>query len=332
MGVIGNSLTIANQYYSENFLGTAIVSIAFTFLFLHYEATAHEHITNWVFILLICLNVAIFTILGLFCAWINFMSPTNPTINNVEIGGFSSDFIVKLTYITIQFLSIVHGFIVYIRSLSTVMKIHRITKIVATKMEISCLILLMLYKICFLISLLTDIQSRTGIIKTMGLVFFIIGLFILLFTYIVYPDYLYLLPFPIYCIMLYNKSGILIYNRQFHQINKDKDNAMDNDLMTGMFTAISSLMDETLGKGAILKHFDADKYQIYFKQLPKQSGTLAVIASGNTSLFESSLKRFVRSISDSIIEKICYVATNLNALRPILDDLIKTNFPFVFFD
>jgi len=127
--------------------------------------------------------------------------------------------------------------------------------------------------------------------------------------------------------MLYNKNGLLCYSRKVQQKRLGMD---EKDLIiSGAFTAISALINETLGSQAKIRHINAQQFQIYFNTLPNEVGSFVVIAYGATGLFEKSLNRFISMMTMSFFESLNSAGTEMEALEREIDDMIKDAFPYI---
>ena len=163
----------------------------------------------------------------------------------------------------------------------------------------------------------------------LGLITAILGVLLLVFNYALHSDYLYFLPFPIHTFMIYNKIGLLCYSRLVKpsdEFNEDK-----GMLMSGAFSAISAMIQESLGSQAKIQHINAQQYQIFFIPIGNDEGTLVVISYGESGLFKKSLKRFISIFDRGLVEEINYSHSDINALEPKLDKVIQKSYPYVKF-
>lgn len=285
------------------FLGILLVSISFLFIFLHYEMISREKANIIVCGFLIGLNITIFSLIIIYLIY---------NLNSYSI------------YYTIRFLCSLCGITAMIRSIIIIYRVNHLAKINATKLELFFGGFIFTYRFVFLIR---DVFGIFEVLLTyIGLISSIIGILILLLNYIIHPDYIYLLPFPIHSFMLYNESGLLIYNKRVH-IEAFKEN-FQGILITGVFTAISALIQESLGTGAKLKQINAEQYQIYFINLPRKKGTLAIISLGSTHFFKKSLNRFAQAIPDALLEKMNIIGINLKKIEPEIDLILNNSFSY----
>lgn len=304
-GLTGNFLaSIPLMSNISLFLGILLVSISFLFIFLHYEMISREKANIIVFGFLFGLNITILSLIIMYSIF--------------NLSSYS-------IYYTIRFLCSLCGITAMIRSINIIYRVNHLAKINATKLELFFGGFFFTYRFVFLIR---DVFGIFEVLLTyIGLISSIIGILILLLNYIIHPDYIYLLPFPIHSFMLYNESGLLIYSKRVH-IEAFKEN-FKGILITGVFTAISSLIQESLGTGAKLKQINAEQYQIYFVNLPRKKGTLAIISLGSTHFFKKSLNRFAQAIPDTLLEKMNIIGINLKKIEPEIDLILNNSFSYV---
>jgi hypothetical protein len=255
-----------------------------------------------------------------------------PAMNRIDsINSLSilknSDFVFNVGVTLASYLQTIMSIIIFGRAVYIINKINKLAKIKATRIELIGLILLLIYRSIFLLRNLVNPAIYMGVM-TMGLIISIIGLLILIGNYVRNSEYIYLLPFPIHSVMVYSKSGLLCYIRKFERLTPDMENK--DILMTGAFTAIAALIQETLGSQAKIQHINAQQYQIFFNRLPNDSGNLVVISYGETAFFHKSLVRFVKTIDATLLEEI-NSSNDLNLLESKIDILIKKAFPYVNF-
>jgi len=304
--MIGNTLaSLSLDYNLFFFLGIFLVSVSFLFIFLHYEMISREIPHIFINSFLMGLNIAIFTLII--------------TYSIYNLDGL-------LIYRIIRPLCSLCCITAIIRSMFIIYKVHSLAKITATKIELCAIGFLFIYRFVFLIRDFFGIFGSL-LLSGIGLIFSILGILFLLINYIIHPDYIYRLPFPIHSFMLYNEGGLLIYRKRVHiEVFKDE---FQEILIAGAFTAISTLIQETLGTGAKLKQINAEQYQIYFINLPRKKGTLTIISLGSTHFFKKSLKRFANAIPDTLLEKINIIGINLKAIEPKIDLILSNSFPYI---
>jgi len=218
--------------------------------------------------------------------------------------------------------------VIFFRALYVDAKIHMLSKSTPTLIDTFAVALLLAYRVIYLPRLFIS-SEVWNLISTVALMLSIIGIFMMIGNYIAHPGYVFFLPFPIHNFMLYNSAGILCYSRKVAQIEPEMEQR--DLLISGAFTAISALIQETLGSDADIRHINAKVYQIYFNKLPGDSGTLVAISYGNIKLLSDSLKRFVRLLPNDLNEEINKIGIDMAGLEIKIDDLIQKAFPYVQF-
>jgi len=323
---IGN--TILNIFYDNNYIilsGYIIFPLGFLPLFLHYESITSEKPKS-IFFFGLCLIYVIGILASTMFFWMNENYPsmiriyTNSTPFNIDTA------ILFFIYWIAQEFDIVLGIVVFYRAILIMIRINRLAHLNATRNEIIALVCLLLNRV-FQIRSIYIPNDVYLIFAYLSIIFSIIGLIVIMTTYIRNPDYIYLLPFPIYSFMVYNRDGLLCYSRKVQQ---QKLGMEEKDiLISGAFTAIGSLIAETLGKQARIHHINAQQFQIFFKTLPSDRGTFVVIAYGNTALFEKSLTRFTELLTPSIFDLLNAAGIETTQLEREIDVLMKQAFPYV---
>jgi len=316
-------VTITSDPYLYS-LGNGIFVLGLLILFLHYEAIANEKPKSVLFYILsgIFLLSTICTIVVLWL--LNF-----PEVMVVlrQRSFETKDFLMYPLLWLFDFSSILIGMVVFLRAIQIIIRVHKLAHLPATRNEIIALFCLFLNSFFTIPLYYSSSVSFKAILAFMSILVSVLGIIIIMYTYLRYPDYLYLLPFPIHSFMMYNKDGMLCYSRKVQQ---KKLGMEEKDLLiSGAFTAISSLITETLGKQAKIRHINAQQFQIFFKEIPGDKGTFVVIAYGNTSLFEKSLKRFTNILTPTFYELLNEAGIEMSKLEQEIDGLLKKAFPYV---
>lgn len=324
---VGNLLAIAFGMIAA-LVGQILISIGFIALFLHYETIATRKpnmLITGILLMLFAMVVAFNILLIIFLSNYDQIELVNQ--NKQSFFFKIDDPVYKTAYILeVYFISII-ALITFIRSFVVIFRAYLLSKSKPALVDSIGLGFLIIYRILFLPRYFLSVEQFMTI-STIALGFSVVGLFMILVNYIVNPDYLYLLPFPIHSFMIYNNNGVLCYSRKVEQVQPEME---DKDLLiSGAFSAISSLIQESLGADAKIQYIDAQQYQIYFNPLPKNSGTLVVIAYGETALFLRSLQRFTASISPTLLTSLNDV-TIQTIFKQEIDTLIQKSYPYVNF-
>lgn len=130
--------------------------------------------------------------------------------------------------------------------------------------------------------------------------------------------------------MIFNEGGTLCYVRKVQELSRNDPQKNLEHLLTGALTAVSNMFKEVPGAGANIRYIDADKFFILVPPLPDKKGVFVVISQGETGLFKNSIIRFTHTWTPQLLDDI-NGCVELNELRPKVDALIKTSFPYVNF-
>ena len=162
------------------------------------------------------------------------------------------------------------------------------------------------------------------IADTMG----IIGVFVLFINYLSNLDYLYRLPFPIHQIIAYNSSGLSIYSRSVYTKGL-KTIEIEEMLFSGLISAISNAIKETLGTTTELRYIDATNKHILLQMY--KGLTIVIVADNKSKLLMESIKTVNSLVSDELRSKLEKDLVNLNEITNTFDSIIKTAFPYIIF-
>jgi hypothetical protein len=324
---IGNLLAISGVIL-YTIIGQILVGLSFIFLYFHYESLASSKVSKIItpFLLMtyaIVVSFNILLIIGLYNPALPDPSGQAPQEYYFELDEpvYRSAFIIQF------YLSVIIGLTAFIRSFIVIFQTYQLSKSKPALIDSIGLGALIIYRALFLPRYFLNLEQFT-LISSIALGFSIIGLLLILMNYTINSDYLYLLPFPIYSFMIYNKSGVLCYSRKVAQDQPQMEGR--DHLISGAFTAISNLIQENLGRDAKIKHIDAQQYQISFNPLPDDTGTLVVIAYGTTPLFLHSLRRFISNLSSKLLASLKDTVVYTD-FEQELDKLIQKSYPYVNF-
>ncbi|MDH5402673.1 MAG: hypothetical protein OEY49_09295, partial [Candidatus Heimdallarchaeota archaeon] len=158
-------------------------------------------------------------------------------------------------------------------------------------------------------------------------IFFInVGISLFLFNIVIHPNFVYNIPIPIVNIMIYNSSGMAVYNKFVDVENLSIK--FEEQLLSGALSAISSLIHETLGMDAKLDHFNAGSFQIYFNRIYESSTTIVAITMGESSIISKSLKNFTRMFPDTLLAEINEPVISTEFTKNV-DEMLKQSFPYI---
>lgn len=314
LGLVGQTLFFFPAPLLQ--IGFALITWCFISIYLHFESLASLRPNQWFFGIVVGFGIAstIFSFLFL----------------------FQLDIDTEAILLVQRFIGSIASILAMARSLQIVISIHKQASRKETKIELIGVSLLLTYRITFFVFVCMMIAALSvdmtpflfiqDFLVTTSLGLVIVGLFLVILNYTFHPDYIYRLPFPVHSFMIYNEAGISLYNRRVQAQMEDDYQDM---LMSGALTAISQLVQETLGSGARLRHVDADNYKIFLESIGEGKGTLVVIATGGTAAFRRSLQRFIRTIPDSIINALNDLDFDVAGKQKTIDELLFTSFPYL---
>lgn len=315
--ISGQILTIFDNYLIS-ICGVFLYNLGFFFFFLHFDALSsltpsYPLFTTLIVFHSVTLGVVLLSLLGL--------------LKNLTTA-----------FLVTRLITSTSSLIALIAVTVIVYQVHQVAKERATGWALVGVIFLVLCRMIFLgrditdlfVGLLADYPDIYSIITTTAVVIATIGLIIILMNHIISPDYLYKLPFPIRAVMLYNSKGLTVYSKQ--TVSDYFPYPMEELLVTGALTAISNLISETLGAGASLRHINAEKYHIFFVDLPNRQGTLVVIAMGSTYYFKQSLERFAKKIPHELLFKVNETKVDVKGIREEINKLLINTFPYLSFE
>jgi hypothetical protein len=281
---------------------TSFLPLGILFLFFHYEEISHRRprLSAIIFLLgLFVLVVSVKLIIPLYM-WLNGLSFD---IYYQDLRLHSDVFISTLSRISNLSTSMII-FIVFILAFITVIKELKVIKIKSLVIESIGLIFLIGYGSLYLVRDVLFYEIAYELLTSIALVFSLIGLLLIISNFIIHPDYLYLIPFPIFSFMIFNEGGTTCYFREVKTVEEAKSLKDVEFLMAGALSAVSSMFREVLGAGANIKYIDADNFIILVTSLREKRGVFVVITNGETALFKKSIKRFAQTLPSQLLDEI----------------------------
>ncbi|MBD3341463.1 MAG: hypothetical protein GF353_20335 [Candidatus Lokiarchaeota archaeon] len=307
---------------------TSLLPLGVLFLFFHYEQISYPRprLKFLIFLLALYLfSLSFKLIIPLYMV----LKGISFNLDIVNLRQHNDIFIYTLFRMS-NFLKSLIILIVFTLALSTMLKEIKIIKLRAIQIESIGLIFLFIYGFLYFIRDLFFYDSYYDILTFTALLFSLVGLLLIISNFIMHPDYLYLIPLPIFNFMIFNQGGSPCYIRKVKNLDKEEPTRDLEHLMAGAFTAVSTMFKEVLGAGANIRYIDADNFIILVTSLPDKKGVLVVITGGETALFKNSLVRFAHTWPPQLLNKINEIV-DLNEVRPKIDELIKSSFPYVVF-
>ncbi|MBN1330089.1 MAG: hypothetical protein JXA54_11505 [Candidatus Heimdallarchaeota archaeon] len=328
LSAVGNLLAVTLNMLNSR-IGQMLLSLGFILLYFHYESIAsrkpHMFITSFlmmIFAVIVGFNVLLIIYL--------YSDPAIMELANQDPQNFFfniENLVYKTAFITQYYLVSVIGLISFIRSFVVIISAYKLSKSKPALVDSIGLLFLIIYRSLFLPRIFLTAEQFM-FVSSIALGCSVIGLLSILVNYVINSDFLYLLPFPIHSFMIYNNNGLLCYSRKVEQIQPEIESK--DHLITGAFSAITTLIQESLGGNARIQHINAQQYQIFFNALPNESGTLVVIAYGETALFIRSLRRFIRNISSELLNSLNNI-TIISSIELEIDKIIQQSYPYVAF-
>ncbi|MFW9923981.1 MAG: hypothetical protein ACFFDW_11915 [Candidatus Thorarchaeota archaeon] len=325
---VGNLLVVAFGIIIGR-IGQLLLTLGFILLFFHYEniASRKPNMLITCFLLMDYALALAFNIVIIIYLTGNQSAYELASQNTNEYFMILAEPLIKISYYSQMYLVTIIGLTAFIRSFIIIIRAYKVSKSKPAFVDSIGLFFMILYRAVQLpVFLLTPTQFTLIITIALGLS--TVGLLLILTNYLINSDYLYLLPFPIQSFMIYNSNGILCYSRKIEQTHPEMESK--DHLITGAFAAISMLIEEILGRNAKIRYINAQQYQIYFNPLPNDSGTLVVIAYGESALFISSLRRFIANLSPELLKSLSDI-TVVSTIQSEIDKLIQQSYPYVNF-
>jgi hypothetical protein len=326
---IGNTavgLNIANLIFMM--IMTSFLPLGILFLFFHYEEISHPR--PRLSLLIILLGLYIFLVSSKLIIPIYMSLNGLPlSIYYTELRLYDDMFVFALFRISNFFSSIII-FSVFLLAFTTVIKELKVIKIRAIFIESVGLTFLIMYGLLYLIRDIFFYTTAYEILTSVALILSLIGLLLIISNFILHPDYLYLIPFPIFNFMIFNEGGTSCYFRKVKALDEIQQKKNIEHLMAGALSAVSTMFKEVLGAGASIRYIDAGNFKILVTTLAERKGIFVVISGGETALFKKSIIRFTHTWPSELLKEINDMF-DLNALRPKIDKLIKSSFPYVVF-
>ncbi len=311
----------------SNRIGSIIMGIGFIFIYFHYERIARAE-PNLLIISTLFMFFAASVILDLKMIFF-FLTPEGknyPLVFSPNINVLELEYNMKFSLMVSFNLYILISLIVLVQAIIIMIKINKRSPNRATIMELTGLLFLLVYRSTFGFRFIIPFE-QIQVLYLIALTTAVIGIICIIATYLFHPDYLYLLPFPIHSFMIYNENGVLSYFKEVE--TKEYFGEVKGLLMSGAFTAIGGIVEESLGTEAKIQHINAQKFQIFFNKIGKNQGNLVVIALGNTALFKKSLKRFISTMDPPLIKKINSDFVDLDSIEPEIEHHIQVCFPYI---
>ena len=164
----------------------------------------------------------------------------------------------------------------------------------------------------------------------------IIGMLIFAVLYIIRIDFIYRLPINVYFVLVFTKIGLNVHisrvrdtSKEIDEMKKGSETLINENLLSSLITAISGLLNESLGSTKELKAIIAEDRTIVL-----DSGlyaTCAVLCDRPTHFLNKSLSNLRKSVEVGYKEKLTE-STILKSDFSGINELIEKTFPFLIID
>ncbi len=314
----GYLLTIQSNLDSSIYfegLSYLFLLIVFFFVYLHFEAISSIKPSLWRYSITLT-----FTIVCL-------------SFGSLIFFNIISDF--NLYYLILYWIYSVYGVFILLYPLKVSKNSYMLTKEKATVLEMLSIFLILSSNIGYIIEYplnLYKINPFAHFVISMtdfSNILFLIGLIILMSNYLINPDYIYRIPFPVYEIVIISKAGNIAYDQRLSSVIAPELYSERGFLMIGVLSIISKIIKETLGTENQLKSIDSGNYKIFFSQIPNERGLVAILSSGLNYFLQKSLDNFAQFIPMDLIEKINSAKALDEDTTNKLDTLFLKNFPYL---
>ncbi|NHJ05244.1 MAG: hypothetical protein EAX90_10490 [Candidatus Heimdallarchaeota archaeon] len=161
----------------------------------------------------------------------------------------------------------------------------------------------------------------------------ILGMIIFTLIYAIFPDFIYRLPVNVYFILIFTKIGLNIHIGRVQDSiigsntsQEEAEQLISENLLSSLITAISGLLNESLGSQKDLEAIIAADRSLILNN--GESATCAILCDKSTYFLEKSLKNLRKAIETRYEGKL----TNPVILKEDFQDagkLIKKSFPFL---
>ena len=137
------------------------------------------------------------------------------------------------------------------------------------------------------------------------------------------PKLGYVLPFKVYRLMTINTtSGLALYTYEW-----DKENPLDNQLFSAALFGISSILNESLGRG-IIREIQFEQGILILQQLPDYPVFFVLIANESRPILKSALNLFSKGFSNKYSAELVEQNLELSKYQES-DQIVQNTFPFV---
>jgi len=161
----------------------------------------------------------------------------------------------------------------------------------------------------------------------------ILGMLIFTLIYAIFPDFIYRLPVNVYFILIFTKIGLNIHIARVRDTKVDvyseeeiEKRSISETLLGSLITAISSLLNESLGSKKDLKAIIAEDRSLVLDN--GEFATCTILCDRPTHFLEKSLRNLRRSVEHQYQMKLVQPVIVKEDFQRV-SDLIKKSFPFL---
>lgn len=161
----------------------------------------------------------------------------------------------------------------------------------------------------------------------------IVGMVVFALIYAIRIDFIYRLPVSVYFILIFTKYGLNIHISRVHDASKEEFTEEDiekqiinENLLSSLITAISGLLNESLGSKKELKSIIAEDRTLILDT--GEYTTCAILCDRPTFFLEKSLKNLLKAIENNYGDKLSQ-STIIKGDYKDVDTLIRKVFPFL---
>lgn len=188
---------------------------------------------------------------------------------------------------------------------------------------------LIFISIGFIFGFLSNVISLP--LPKIGDILKIVGIIAFSAVYIVRIDYIYRLPINVYFILIFTNSGLNIHISQTHLVSEegDSDNnktPYDEKLLSGVITAISNLLKESLGSKEQLEKIVSGDREIILDS--GELATCAILCDRSTFFLNRSLTSLRKAIEKKYKLELAKAIIHKGDFQE-LDTIIQQTFPFL---
>ncbi|MHA1853683.1 MAG: hypothetical protein ACTSUF_09265 [Candidatus Heimdallarchaeaceae archaeon] len=210
----------------------------------------------------------------------------------------------------------------YIFTACFVVSVYMYIKTRKTKVGLPTLIFSLSFLVSF-ISSIVELSEHIAHVSLYGAMLFGISIVTLFLVYIIWPNYVYLTPIPVYRFLIIHETGTTMFSVQYGKLGEQQDSLMLGAAINAFTSFISDITDapEHTLKSIHLK----DRYLL---AKPHNEIFGLLISEKNIRLFNNSLTLFVTKFYQQFKKEIRNFSGDTSRFEPALELLPKL-FPYL---